>query len=104
MSEEDLRQLVRELFKQYPGWKMGSLKARTRQPQKLLDKVLGDIAFKHTSGDLAGVYQLSKDENKLQAMLTAASIAPEEPGTDDDDDEDPELFVNALMEDAAVPK
>lgn len=105
MSEEDLRQKLRELFKVYPGWKLRTLKQRTRQPEKLLRKVLGEIAFQHTSGDLASVYQLTKDEERAikaeQAMLTAAHVAPEEPGTDDDDDEDPEVFVDALMQEAS---
>ncbi len=102
MSEEDLRELLRELFKEYPGWRLRSLKARTRQSERALTTALDAVAFKHTSGDLAGVYQQKKDETNIKALLSSASVAPEESGTDDDDDEGDENFVDALIAESSV--
>ena len=92
--------MLRGLFGQYSIWKYPDLRAKTRQPDKLLMEVLMSIAFKHTSGDFAPGWELKDDQKMLHGMSTMGAImAPgvaEDSDTGLDDDDNDGGFIDAM--------
>ena len=107
MPEGELKLELFRLFGEYKIWPFNELKARTHQPQSHLRDILPQIAFQHGSGDLSGKWELKADFRHEVDGSNAARVAPDTGIGEDsemekseldinDDDEDDEMFENAL--------
>lgn len=94
MDENDLTELLTNLFKQYPHWHLSTLKGRTNQPEAYLRQILAKIAEYVPAGDFAGTFRLNADTRNAMKLGDAVSggIAPKlesyQSGTDLASDDD----------------
>lgn len=68
MDENDLTELLTNLFQEYEYYHLSTLKTRTRQPEAYIRQLLGRIAEYVPAGDHAGTFRLNADTRNAMKM------------------------------------